>query len=117
MDLCIIITAKDLKIPAYTEEGLFLHFKNTLLEYLDSQEIIYFGQEKKFYAGENEKVFNGTYFKVIAPANLLGLSTDSTSKKIVESFKNIIAKENLRWGTVIIEKDLVKTETIIEFIF
>lgn len=118
MDLSITLPTEDHQIPNYNDELLFIHFKEALLEALDKEKVIHFGIAPDNTAdGNNELLTEGTFFRIIAPAYLLDLSEDSSPKKVLKSYKNLIAKEKVRSGTVIVEKGIITAETTIEFIF
>jgi hypothetical protein len=118
MDLCLIFSAGDPFIPEYQDEVLLLHFKATLLEMLENPEIIHFGYAPDNTADNDDDLLNeGTFFRIISTAELLNLNLDSPSTEVVSSFKNLIEKQPLSWGTVIVEKGFITKETTIEFIF
>jgi hypothetical protein len=118
MNLCIIFSAGNPSIPDYQDELLFLHFKSTLLDLLDNSGIIYFGHAPDNTAdGSDELLSEGTFFRIISSAELLNLNLESPPVEIVASFKNLMESQPVSWGTVIVEKGFITTETTIEFIF
>ncbi len=118
MNLCIILSAGNPSIPDYRDEILLLHFKADLIDLIESTEIIFFGYAPDNTADGNDELLNdGIYYRIISSAELLNLNLESTRVEVVSAFKNLIETQPLHWGTVIVEKGFITTETTIEFIF
>ena len=118
MDLCIIFSAGNTSIPDYKDEVLFLHFKYTVLELIETTEISYFGYAPDNTADGNDDLLSeGVFFRIIANVEKLNLNLDSSTPEVKASFKNLIENQRLFWGTIIVEKGFITTETTIEFIF
>jgi len=118
VNLCIILPAEDLEIPDYQDELLLLHFKTDLIRLMESSKITFFGYAPDNTAdGNDELLTDGIFFRLIAPDVLLNLTLESSLTEVRSAFINLIKNEPLFWGTVIIERGFIKTETTIEFLF
>lgn len=118
MDLCLIFSAGDVDIPDYRDEVLFMHFKPTLLEIIDDAEIIHFGYAPDNTAdGDDDLLEDGTFFRIICAAERVGLTPESARRDVLDGFRRLIENEDVRWGSVIVEKGFIREEITVEFIF
>ncbi len=118
MDSCLIISAGNQIIPDLMDELLFIHFKATLLELLNDADIVHFGMPPDNTADNNDELLmEGKFFRIISYLDTPELELDSTSIEILSFFKNLVENHSPFWGSVIIEKGFITTETTIEFIF
>lgn len=121
VDFSLTINAENINVPyGHSDEILYLKVKNYLLNILDNSdlEIIHFGLAPDNTADNNDDLLlDGTYFRIIAYQDDLGIDLDSNKFDIINSFKKIVENHKPFWSTIFVEKGFIKEEVTIELLY
>lgn len=118
MDLCLIVPAGEVPVPELTDDNLFNYFKSILIEKLNDSEITYYGVAPDNTADNQDDLLQeGIFFRIICPHQAVDVSDNSTNQEILKTFRFLIETRYPNWGSVIVEKGFINTETTIEFVY